>query len=615
MAIADNYAPLRQIGNGATTQFSSNWYMIAAAYAIVLLEDAVTGVQTSVPPGPGAGQYQLAFSASGFTVTYGTAPTASQYAVVARAVTLDQTDPYRTSKGYQGEVLEASLDKITAMIQDLNDISARSLKFQLGSSAIGVLPPPVDDFVIAWDGTTGLMKNGITVASITATTTAAAASAAAAAGSASAASGSASSASTSATLAQQWATLTSGQVAGTDTSAKGWAIGATGIADGAAKNWAQQTGADVTGAAALSRSSKSWAQENLAGATYGGSSKDWAQSASLPDNVSKSAKSYAADAASSAASASGGFINKFRNGSFDVFQRGNSITVTGGGGFVYTADGWMVSSTGGNLSIGIGGPAAGALRQMTLTGNTGVTATTMKQRIEGFMAAQLASKTVTVQFRLFNSTAASFTPTLTIKHPTTTRDDFSSLTTDINAQTLQVCPASSFTTISATVSIPSGAGNGLEVAIDFGAALSANTKTIFIGDADIRIATTVQPVEYRPYGLELTLNQRYFQTWGGDTATQAICPGQCYGTTNWISTIPYITTMRVAPSLSISAASDFAVYSNVAGVIAATAINLTEVGINSAHLTGTVTAGLVAGDATNLITQNTSARIRLSAEL
>lgn len=135
----------------------------------------------------------------------------------------------------------------------------------------------------------------------------------------------------SATLAMQWATLTSGLVAATDYSSKAYAIGGTGIdtvigsakdwaiktsaavivgsysakeyaqgtqasTGGSAKNWAQQTGADVTGASANSRSAKSWAQEDLTGATLGGSAKDWAQSSSLPDGVLKSAKSYALDA-------------------------------------------------------------------------------------------------------------------------------------------------------------------------------------------------------------------------------------------------------------------------------------------------------------------------------
>lgn len=105
--------------------------------------------------------------------------------------------------------------------------------------------------------------------------------------------------------AKSWATLTSAAVAGGVFSAKEYAQGTQAATGGSSKNWAQQTGADVTGAAANSRSAKSWAQDNNTGATLGGSAKDWAQSASLPDGTSKSAKSYATDAAGSATTAAG----------------------------------------------------------------------------------------------------------------------------------------------------------------------------------------------------------------------------------------------------------------------------------------------------------------------
>lgn len=140
MAISDNYVPLRQIGNGVTTQFSGAWAIIAPVYAQVFLEDAITGVQTPVPAGAGAGQYQLVFNNSGFTITFGTPPTSGQYAVIGRDVAFDQTDPYRTSKGFQGEVVEASFDKLTAIAQDLNDGVKRSLTFPLGDTASTVLP-------------------------------------------------------------------------------------------------------------------------------------------------------------------------------------------------------------------------------------------------------------------------------------------------------------------------------------------------------------------------------------------------------------------------------------------------------------------------------------------
>lgn len=110
---------------------------------------------------------------------------------------------------------------------------------------------------------------------------------------------------TTATSAKSWATLTSASVDGVTFSAKEFAQGSQAATGGSAANWAQQTGADVTGAATHSRSAKSWSQDVLTGVTYGGSAKDWAQSASSPDGTSQSAKTYATNSATSATASAG----------------------------------------------------------------------------------------------------------------------------------------------------------------------------------------------------------------------------------------------------------------------------------------------------------------------
>lgn len=208
MTVANNYAPIRQLGNGTTTQVSANWSMIAAAYALVQLENASTGVRTTVAQGGASNQYQINITSSGFTVTMGTAWANTQYLNVSRVTGLDQTDSYRTSKGFQGEVEENSFDKLTAMVQDARYTAGLSITVPSGETLATVLPAATlrASRVIAFDVSGNVIVSDQTLATIESGSTAAAASATAAATSASAASGSATTASTAATNAGNSAT-------------------------------------------------------------------------------------------------------------------------------------------------------------------------------------------------------------------------------------------------------------------------------------------------------------------------------------------------------------------------------------------------------------------------
>lgn len=155
MSVSDNYSPLKSLGNGVTVEFSDNWNMIAAGYERVYLESVATGVQTLKTV---TTDYTLVFSDSGFTVTFLTAPTSANYVVIARDIPLTQTDPYKTSKGFQGAVIENSLDKLTSITQDLQDQIDRAPKLPLGTTTILIATEePVAGKALLWNDT----ANGI----------------------------------------------------------------------------------------------------------------------------------------------------------------------------------------------------------------------------------------------------------------------------------------------------------------------------------------------------------------------------------------------------------------------------------------------------------------------
>ena len=160
MSITDNYSPDKSVGNGSTVIFTGNWSPLSASYMRVYLELISTGVQTLVDQGGAADQYTLSFDQSGYIVTMNTAPTSDYNLIRARDVSIDQTVPYKTSKGWQGIVNEDSYDKITAIAQDQQDQIDRTPKFPIGSSVTNAaLPEPIDGYGLIWDGVTGVMRN------------------------------------------------------------------------------------------------------------------------------------------------------------------------------------------------------------------------------------------------------------------------------------------------------------------------------------------------------------------------------------------------------------------------------------------------------------------------
>lgn len=140
MGIADNYVPIKVLGNGFTAVFSGNWNIITKGFERVYLEDAITGVQILQTLGT---DYNLIFDDSGFTVTFSVSPPVGQYVVIGREVSQDQTIPYTTSKGFQGKVTENSFDKLTAMVQDQSDLINRAPKLPLGNTLDFTIATPI----------------------------------------------------------------------------------------------------------------------------------------------------------------------------------------------------------------------------------------------------------------------------------------------------------------------------------------------------------------------------------------------------------------------------------------------------------------------------------------
>jgi hypothetical protein len=196
-----------------------------------------------------------------------------------------------------------------------------------------------------------------------------------------------------------------------------------------------------------------------------------------------------------------GFKNRIINGGMAIWQRGTSIT-TGG---AYTADRWNEVSGNSNQHIQSTDAPTGFAYSMQLIG----VGANQNQRIESLNCQDLSGQTVTVSFWVKNTSG---TDTLIAAlYYCNSADNFGSLTQIGSNVTISSNPSSTWTQYTATFSnLPAGAKNGLSLYIARLGTGSVST-TWYLTGVQLEVGSTATSFDYRPYGTELVLCQRYYQ--------------------------------------------------------------------------------------------------------
>ena len=254
----------------------------------------------------------------------------------------------------------------------------------------------------------------------------------------------------------------------------------------------------------------------------------------------------------------GGFVNKFRNGTFDVAQRGSSGSVAAGTP-AYTLDGWQISATGAAAAWSQTWSASG--HWLNIECATGLTNCQLVQRIESYVAEQMmlstgASQPVTVQWEIANNTAAAITPTLAAVYMAT-QDDAATNTADLPATNLQTIAAGAHGVVSYTFTPNAGMYLGYELILGFGGQLNASSGAVLISRADIRatpgVATGLNnnppPPELRPVATELAFCQRYLPAFTDNgSGTTALGVAWATTTTSMVIMLEFPVPTRVTPT-------------------------------------------------------------------
>jgi len=143
--------------------------------------------------------------------------------------------------------------------------------------------------------------------------------------------------------------------------------------------------------------------------------------------------------------------------------------------------------------------------------------------------------------------------------------------------------------------------------------VSTSGATFYITGVQLEKGSTATSFDYRPYGTELMLCQRYFYKNFPATAGVAVAGGYWFNTTYPIGTITFPVSMRTAPTFSVSATSDFNVLIP-AGTASISSFVMSNAGTLSGRLDLTAATG-TSGQGNVIQTANTSAYFQLSAEL
>jgi hypothetical protein len=307
--------------------------------------------------------------------------------------------------------------------------------------------------------------------------------------------------------------------------------------------------------------------------------------------------------------------NYIINGNFDIWQRGTSVT--GQTSDQYLADRWKIIDSGATYSYQQGSFTAGQtgvpnnpkyFANITVTGADDNLS--IRQPIEGVNT--LAGETITVSFY------AKYTTNAPTNFKTRIRQVFGSggsTTVETDLATGQTLTTSwQKFTITATVPSISGKTIGSSDYLEMIPIWNPNNETYDFQIAQVQVekGSVATDFEVRHIAEEQNLCDRYFQSYGGDSAYETIASGCAVTTTQYRGYIAYRTMMRVAPTSSITG--DWEV--NGAGTSTTSSETITRHGKSSGEINATIDTAKTAGQSFGFRSRNdTTARFTLDAEL
>lgn len=345
-----------------------------------------------------------------------------------------------------------------------------------------------------------------------------------------------------------------------------------------------------------------------------------------------------------------GFKNRIINGAMVIDQRNNGAEVNPAGSNIYYLDRWnTVSTIASKFKIqqnaGAIAPPNGFKKYLGVTSLSayspvGTDNFNVQQRIEGFNVADLnwgaaSASTVTLSFWVYSSLTGAFGGSLR-----------NSAANRSYPYTYSVPVANTWTQVSVVIPgdttgtwvTDNGIGIYVTFALGVGSTLSGTAgtwaaanylsatgavsvvgtsgATFYITGVQLEKGSVATGFDYRSYGTELGLCQRYYYKHQGTTANRFASSFNST-TTNAVGWVPFIVPMRTAPTAleQTGTAADYSVAYLATGIACSSVPTFATADTLGATLSFVLASGLTAGQASQLYSANNNGYLAWSAEL
>ena len=339
-----------------------------------------------------------------------------------------------------------------------------------------------------------------------------------------------------------------------------------------------------------------------------------------------------------------GYKNRIINGAMVIDQRnaGASVTPTNG---QYTLDRWYtgVAQTS-KLTIqqnaGSVTPPAGFTNYLGITSSSAYSVTStdffyVQQSVEGFNIADLGwgtanAQTVTLSFWVRSSLTGTFSGTLRnyagnrsypFTYTISSANTWEQKSVTIAGDTSGTWSTTNSGGVDVGFSVGAGssrsgtagawAGAAYYAATGATSVVGTNGATFYITGVQLEKGSTATSFDYRPYGTELQLCQRYYAQLGG-AYNIAVGQGYTTGTTAANMYVKFPTTMRTAPTMT---SNNMGITDNYSYNQLISSLSGSTIGTDSTNLSAAIPASGVLFKVATMIVYSSTGYLTLSAEL